>query len=256
MFKIEPISALKDNYIWMITRASSDEAIVVDPGDAKPVLRELREKGLKLSAILITHHHWDHTDGIAELLLNYDVPVYASANDSVPACTHPLTQDDRIHFPELDCEFKVLEIPAHTKGHIAFLGLDGVFTGDTLFSVGCGRIFEGTPEQMLHSLNKLRQLPDETFVYCGHEYTQNNLRFAKLIEPNNPKLIAYIQATDLLRAKNKPTLPSTIKLEKEINPFFRCDQDSVRMAVEKHVGKSLNTPLEVFTELRKWKDAF
>jgi hydroxyacylglutathione hydrolase len=256
MFEITPIPALKDNYIWMITRAKNKSAIIVDPGEAKPVLEMLRKNNLHLAGILITHHHWDHTDGIAELLEHFPVAVYGPANDAVKNCTHPLTQDDQIHIPELDCEFSIIEIPGHTRGHIAFVGLNGVFCGDTLFSAGCGRLFEGTAEQMLNSLNKLKQLSNETFVYSAHEYTQNNLKFAQLIEPENHHIIAHIKSANLLREKGKPTLPSTIKQEKLINPFFRCEEPNVKKSAETHAGHPLSTPLAVFTELRKWKDAF
>jgi hydroxyacylglutathione hydrolase len=228
---ITPIPALKDNYIWMISSSEKKLAIVVDPGEAKPVLTVLNQNNLSLAGILVTHHHWDHTDGIPELLKNYDVPVYGPGLKSGVIST-ALT------------DFTVLEIPGHTLDHIAFVGLGGVFCGDTLFCAGCGKVFEGTYEQMYESLLKLKHLPDETLVYCGHEYTQSNLKFAKVVESNNPNF------------NLQKTAPSTIKLEKLTNPFLRCEEFAVREAVEKQAGRKLNTALEVFTELRKWKDKF
>ena len=229
---IIPIHALKDNYIWMISHSDKKLAVVIDPGEAKPVLDILEQQELNLTAILVTHHHWDHTNGIAELLERYPVPVYRS----------PL--DNKLVISELDLNFTILTIPGHTLDHIAFVGLGGVFCGDTLFCAGCGRVFEGTHEQMFESLQKLAQLPDETKIYCGHEYTQNNLKFAKTVEPNNADLI--------LQTK----VPSNIKLEKFTNPFLRCEIPEVHQAVENYCGKKLNTPVEVFRELRNWKDNF
>jgi len=254
MHEITPIPALKDNYIWMITRPGRDAALIVDPGEARPVLEVLRQRHLTLIGILVTHHHWDHTDGISELLEHFPVPVYGPARDNVPTCTHPLSQGDHFKIPELECEFSVLDIPGHTLGHIAFVGLGGVFCGDTLFSAGCGRIFEGTPEQMFQSLQALAQLPVETKVYCAHEYTQANLQFAKTVEPNNKTMLAHNDTCAALRAQQQPTLPSTIQLENAINPFLRCDETSVRSSVVKKVGHTLDSPLAVFTALREWKN--
>jgi hydroxyacylglutathione hydrolase len=220
------------------------------------VLEVLRERKLKLIGILVTHHHWDHTDGISELLEHVKVPVYGPGRDQVPTCTHPLSHGDRVQIPELDCEFSVLDIPGHTLGHIAFVGLGGVFCGDTLFSAGCGRIFEGTPEQMFQSLRVLAELPEETRVYCAHEYTQANLQFAKAVEPNNKEMLTHIDTCMALRARQQPTLPSSIKLEKAINLFLRCSEPSVRASVVKQVGHTLDSPLAIFTALREWKNTF
>ncbi|HEV2523696.1 MAG TPA: hydroxyacylglutathione hydrolase [Gammaproteobacteria bacterium] len=232
MFDITPIAALKDNYIWMISDPDKKLAVVIDPGEAKPVLETLQNKNLNLAGILITHHHWDHTDGIPELLKHFDVPVYRS----------PL--DDKVFMSELDLELSVLTIPGHTLEHIAFVGLGGVFCGDTLFCAGCGRVFEGTYEQMFNSLQLLSQLPDETKIYCGNEYTQKNVEFARAVEPRNSDLILQTHA------------PSTMGVEKLTNPFLRCDHPIVREAVEKYSGKKLNTPVEVFTQMREWKNRF
>jgi len=251
---IIPIPALRDNYIWLLKNAK--HGVVVDPGDAKPVLDTLEKLKLQLTGILITHHHWDHTNGIAELLQHYDVPVYAPANDAVELATELLQQDDQIHLPELDLNFRVLEIPGHTLGHIAYYGHSSVFCGDTLFTGGCGRLFEGTAEQMVNSLNTLANLPEDTFVYCGHEYTQNNLRFAKVVEPNNPNLIERIEATEKHRQQNQPTVPAPLAIELKTNPFLRCTVPSVQKAVVNHCGHKLTNTTEVFAELRRWKDEF
>jgi len=229
---IIPIRALKDNYIWMIVNSDKKLAVVIDPGEAKPVLDILDHQKIKLTAILVTHHHWDHTNGIAELLEHYPVPVYRS----------PL--ENKLVIPELDLDFTVLKIPGHTHDHIAFFGLNSVFCGDTLFCAGCGRVFEGTHEQMFESLQKLSQLPDHTKIYCGHEYTQRNLKFAKTVEPNNPNF------------NLQSTVPSTIHIEKLTNPFFRCEISEVHKAVENYCGKKLSMPVDVFRELRIWKDNF
>ena len=230
---IIPIRALKDNYIWMIISPDKKFSVVVDPGEAGPVLDILKQQNLTLIGIWVTHHHWDHTNGIAELVSEFNCPVYG-----------PGLKNSKIYLDKLDLEFSVLEIPGHTLDHIAFVGLGGVFCGDTLFCAGCGRIFEGAPSQMFESLQLLAGLPDETKVYCGHEYTQNNLKFAKIVEPNNPNFHLQHQA------------PSTIKIEKLTNPFLRCHISEIHKTVENHSGKKLNNPVEVFAELRIWKNNF
>lgn len=250
------VPALKDNYIWLLTHTPSNHAIVIDPGEAAPVLKQLSEKNLKLAAILITHHHWDHTQGIEELLRHQKVPVYGSAQEAIEFCDHPLQDNDIIHFDQLDLSFSVMEIPGHTRGHIAYYGMNSIFTGDTLFTAGCGRIFEGTPAQMYHSLNKIAGLPPETFVFCGHEYTEQNLLFAKTVEPDNSQLMARLHKVQKLRASNKPTVPALLGVELQTNPFLRCHLPSISQAVEQHCGKTLATPTDVFTELRLWKDGF
>lgn len=256
MTRITPIPAFNDNYIWVILHQESKHTIVVDPGDATPVIQHLEKHGLTLSAILITHHHWDHTGGIEKLLQYAKVPVYGPANDPVSPMDYPLGEDDQFALSTADCEFRVLDIPGHTSGHIAYVGLGGVFCGDTLFASGCGRLFEGTPEQMVSSLKKLSSLPGETMVYCAHEYTAANLRFAATVEPNNPDIQARIEQVANLRAQEKPSLPSTIATERQTNPFLRCHIDSVQQAVSAHCGRQLNDVIDVFAELRKWKDGF
>jgi hydroxyacylglutathione hydrolase len=252
--KIFPIPALKDNYIWLLRDTTSGNAIIVDPGEAEPVLKVLQEQQLKLTAILVTHAHSDHVAGIPELLNHTKVPVYGSLVDSLPFYSHLLQENDIIHLQKLDISFTVLQIPGHTLGHIAYYGLNSVFTGDTLFTGGCGRIFEGTAAQLYQSLNKLCQLPSETFVYCGHEYTEKNLLFAKEVESDNAALLERLKNVSLLREEQKPTVPASLALELQTNPFLRCFSRAVIQSVEKHCGKKLDSPLQVFAELRKWKD--
>lgn len=253
---IHPINALKDNYIWSIETNSSRNAIIVDPGDAKPVLDYLHTHSLNLIAILITHHHWDHTNGIDEIIKQTPAPVYGPSNETIPHLTHPMKHHDSISLNHLPISFTVLEIPGHTHGHIAYYGNGMLFCGDTLFSAGCGRVFEGTYEQMYESLMRLRALPNETRVYCAHEYTLANLRFAEAVEPNNPFIQEKIKLVSELREINMPSLPSTIGEEKLINPFLRCDLSEVKRKACEHAARELNNPAEVYAELREWKNQF
>jgi len=245
---ITPIPAFRDNYIWCLTAKNNPSCVVVDPGDAEPVFAYLQQHSLDLAAILITHHHWDHTGGIAKLLKSYSVPVYGPKHDNVAQLSHVLAENDEVSVPELGLNYRVLDIPGHTLGHIAFYDHESLFCGDTLFSAGCGRLFEGTAEQMWHSLQKMAQLPDTTKVYCAHEYTQANLEFALEVEPNNPDIaarLAQIQAV---------SLPSTILIEKSTNPFLRCHLDSVKHAAEDFTGRSLPRTIDVFAAIRSKKD--
>lgn len=251
---IFPIHSLQDNYVWTITDTKNNSSLIVDPGEAAPVLDYIQKHNLSLLAILITHHHWDHTNGINEILNYKNVPVYGPAIENIPHLTHPLNDGDHIEIPEFPLNFKVLEIHGHTAGHIAYYTPNMVFCGDTLFAAGCGRLFEGTAMQMFSSLQKLSALPDETKVYCAHEYTLKNLHFAEIVEPGNKKIAERILHVKKLRENNSPSLPSVMKKEKETNPFLRCEVGEVIANVEKHAGKKLVNALEVFTELRKWKD--
>lgn len=248
--------AFQDNYIWLIRGKSPDRVAIVDPGDAGPVLEALEKQRLKPAAILCTHHHGDHVGGVEDILKHYSIPVYGPARERIPAITHRLKENDRVKLPELDLEFSVLDVPGHTAGHIAYYGAGQVFCGDTLFSAGCGRLFEGTAEQMHASLSKFAALPESTAMYCGHEYTEANLRFALTVEPDNPDARAYRDQARALRAKNLPTLPSTIGRERRINPFLRSGLAAVRQAAEKHAGRTLGTGVEVFAAVRRWKDSF
>ena len=229
-------------------------AIVVDPGDASPVLAILTQLNLTLSAILITHHHWDHTNGIADLLRHYSVPVYGPAHDKIAEITHPLQQGDTLHLA--DTTFHIIEIPGHTLDHIAYYNQQSLFCGDTLFASGCGRLFEGSAEQMYHSLQTLAALPDEMNIYCTHEYTLANLHFAQTVEPNSAAIAQRIKWVQHLRDKNLPSLPSNMAVEKQANPFLRCQQSTVISAVEQHSKQNLHNSVDVFRYLRRWKDSF
>jgi len=257
MLNVSPIHAFSDNYIWLIRSEDTDNRVaVVDPGDSEPVIEFLDNEKLELAAILITHHHGDHVGGVRELVARFGVPVYGPAGESIPCRTTALSGGDRLRIEDPDLRFEVLEVPGHTAGHIAFYGHGALFCGDTLFSAGCGRLFEGTPGQMSHSLDALAALPSATRVYCTHEYTVANLRFATEVEPDNEALAAYSRKARIQRAGGKPTLPSTLELEAKINPFLRCDQDTVRAAAERYCGRNLKDRVDVFAAIRAWKDEF
>jgi hydroxyacylglutathione hydrolase len=246
---IIPIRAFKDNYIWLFSDVTSNNAWVVDPGDAVPVIEALNKTNLNLSGILVTHHHHDHSGGVADLIrFAGDIPVYGAHNSSVKQITHRLRDKEKIICGEH--ELTVLEIPGHTLDHIAFADSKILFCGDTLFSAGCGRVFEGTPTQMLASLDKLAHLDDKIKIYCGHEYTLANLHFAKNVEPNNQDIAKKINQIKNLRC----SLPSTLSEEKKINPFLRCEIRDVIQAAEKYANRKLNNSVEVFACLRKWKN--
>jgi len=254
MLTIIPIPAFSDNYIWLMQAADSNKVCVVDPGEAKPVLDFLQRHHLQLEAILLTHHHHDHVGGVATLCQHFSVPVYGPGD--IATVTKELQEDDQITLDFLGLELLIKEIPAHTLDHIAYIGDGLLFCGDTMFSSGCGRLFEGTAEQMVQSLAKLTALPNNTKVFCAHEYTQANLRFAQAVEPNNPMLATRIATVEKLRRDNQPSLPSSIELEKQTNPFLRCDQPEVIQSAETFAGKSLTNSTEVFAVLRHWKDGF
>jgi hydroxyacylglutathione hydrolase len=249
-----PVRAFEDNYIWVLRQGSN--AAVVDPGDEEPVLDYLRAEKLRLTAILNTHHHTDHVGGNDELLRHFPVPVYGPHDARIPGVSRALREGERFTLDGFGIEFSVLEIPGHTRSHIAFYGGGMLFSGDTLFACGCGRLFEGTPQQMHDSLAKLAALPDAIRVYCGHEYTLANIRFARAAEAANPLLAQWEQAASALRARDEPTLPSTIGAEKAANPFLRCDQPGVIAAASQHAGKPLNDPVSVLGAIRDWKNNF
>jgi hydroxyacylglutathione hydrolase len=255
--QVSPIPAFTDNYIWMI-RSPVDpvQVAVVDPGDAQPVLRVLREQHLSLAAVFVTHHHPDHVGGIDELVQAHPAPVFGPAHETIPALQHPLAEGDCVALPQLGWAFQVLDVPGHTAGHIAFVGHGALFCGDTLFSGGCGRLFEGTAEQMAASLDKLARLDGDTLVYCTHEYTLSNLQFAQAVEPGNAALANYAERCRETRRQQRPTLPSTIALEHTVNPFFRCNVQTVKQAAERQSGERLDSAVAVFAAVRRWKDGF
>lgn len=257
MLDVSPIAAFQDNYIWLIRGARDPRAVaVVDPGDAGPVQNALAANGMKLCAILATHHHADHVGGVAALVAETGAAVFGPARERLPVEVTRLAGGDRARLDALGLEFEVLDVPGHTAGHIAYYGHGALFCGDTLFSAGCGRLFEGTPEQMLASLDAFAGLPEPTRVFCGHEYTLANLRFAMAVESANPDIVDYVQKASALRASGRPTLPSTIGLEKRVNPFLRSRHENVKLSAERRAGRVLPTPVAVFAEVRSWKDTF
>jgi hydroxyacylglutathione hydrolase len=250
MLEILPIPAFKDNYIWLLRK--DQHAVIVDPGDASVVIRELEKHRLKLQAILITHHHSDHIGGVDELLAYQTCPIYAPAREAYTFPHIPVAEGDRVSLEALAIDLMVLDLPGHTLGHIAYLSNELLFCGDTLFGAGCGRLFEGTPAQMYASLKKLADLPPETKVYCTHEYTEHNIRFALTLEPGNEHLQQRQADTYALRARNMPSLPSTIQLELDTNPFLRCDQKSIQQAAN---CDSMDE-LTVFTAIRELRNHY
>ena len=251
---IEPIPAFNDNYFWLLARGP--QAAVVDPGAAEPVLQRLRERGLQLTDILVTHHHGDHVGGVAELARASGARVYGPRGEAIPARDVALGEGDEIEV--LGAALAIFDVPGHTRGHIAYFAADfrRLFCGDTLFAAGCGRLFEGTAEQMSASLAKLAALPADTQVYCAHEYTLSNLRFALAVEPDSEALHDRQRRCAALRERGLPTVPSTIDEERATNPFLRGAAAPVRAAAEVHAGRALVTPAEVFAVLRAWKDTF
>jgi hydroxyacylglutathione hydrolase len=259
MLKTVPIPALTgtyDNYIW-ITHDDT-HAIVVDPGDATPVLDYLQQHQLELSAILITHRHNDHIGGVKKLTEVYNTRVYGPRSDMIPCVTHVVAEGDCVEITELELRFNVLSVPGHLPEHIAYVGEGKLYCGDVLFGCGCGKMFIGTPEEFHHSLQRFAALPDATKVYCAHEYTESNIRFALLCEPNNLQLQQRQRDVETLREQGLATLPSTIALEKATNPFMRCNEAEIIKNVEHHFDLTLPpaNDASVFAFLRAWRDQF
>ena len=254
MINIEPIAAFSDNYIWLLS--TNEGSIVIDPGESKSLLKILKENKLDLRAILITHHHFDHTGGIEEILSEISIDVYGPKNN-IASINKRLVGGSKINL--LGIEFEVIEIPGHTLDHIAYYSKNNgqpiLFCGDTLFAGGCGRVFEGTFEQMHNSLSILKKLPSNTKIYCGHEYTESNLAFAKNVEPLNENIISRYNETLNLRKQGIPSLPSTIGVELQTNPFLRVDTEEVQEMILKKFNTAKDDE-EVFTALRQWKDNF
>jgi hydroxyacylglutathione hydrolase len=256
MLQISALRAFADNYIWLIhSPRDPRQVLVIDPGDAAPVKHALAADRLQLAGILLTHHHADHVGGVIELAELHCPQIFGPATETVPGYPVKLRDGDRVQLEALGLGFDVLDVPGHTSGHIAYVGHGAVFCGDTLFSAGCGRLFEGTAEQMAASLAKLAALPADTLVYCAHEYTVSNLKFALAVEPNNEAATDYLEECLMRRRRDEATVPSTIRRERNVNPFLRCDQETVKQAAAARAGRRLNQ-LEVFAVLRTWKDGF
>jgi len=256
MHTVEPIHAFSDNYVWLISTPDSDVAVVVDPGEAGPVLAVLDERGLSVATILLTHHHRDHVGGVGGIVKEYPAPVYGPATEDISSVDRPVAGGDRVSVPELDLELEVADVPGHTAGHVAYVGASYAFVGDTLFAGGCGRVFEGTPEQMYNSLQTLGAMSPATTIYCAHEYTATNLRFAFEVEPGNQALVQRMEDVRAARAQGRPTVPSTLVDELATNPFLRCGVPEVKAAAERRVGRRLDREPDIFAVVRRWKDGW
>ncbi len=255
--EVVAVPAFGDNYLWLIRSPRlPEQVLVVDPGDARAVQMALVRENLQLAGILVTHHHADHIGGIEALLVQHAVPVYAPAGESIPGNPAGVRQGQDVTVKALDLKFQVLDVPGHTAGHVAYYGHGALFCGDTLFSAGCGRLLGGTAEQMTRSLEQLARLPPDTKVYCAHEYTLANLRFALTVEPENVDTRAHLDLCQTLRQAGTPTLPSSIGLELRINPFLRLGAETVKRAVALRTGCTVDSDTEIFAVLRDWKNHF
>jgi hydroxyacylglutathione hydrolase len=254
--KIYQIPLLRDNYGYLLVCEKTNQAAIVDPSEAEPVWRKVEQETADLRAILNTHHHRDHTGGNEGLLARRKLDVYGHKSDQgrIPGLTHGVDERDEIRIGELTGE--VLFIPGHTTGHVAYLFGNALFCGDTLFTAGCGRLFEGTPEVMHASLRKLMGLGDDTRVYCGHEYTESNLRFALTLEPKNPKVVSRYERVQAQRRRGVPTVPSTLEEERHTNPFLRWDSSEIQASLKATAPDQSLDPVSVFASVRKLKDAF
>lgn len=255
MLTIQAIPAFDDNYIWRLTEPPSDCAVIVDPGDAEPVLENLGAAGLTLSAVLITHHHGDHTGGLRGLADAYPgLKIYGPADPRIRGSVESVSEGDDLQPAGLASRFRVLALPGHTATHIGYLGQGALFCGDTLFAAGCGRVFDGTCEQLSASLRRIAALDPETRCYCAHEYTESNLGFARWVEPDNAALLARMRAAAETRRRGLPTVPSRLSLELATNPFLRTAEPAVVAAAESFAGHPLQGHAQVFEALRRWKD--
>ncbi|ARD46182.1 hydroxyacylglutathione hydrolase [Colwellia sp. PAMC 21821] len=261
IMKVSMIKAFSDNYIWAISSNTSQNMALVDPGDASVCIEFIEQQQLQLSNILITHHHADHVGGINTLVeycknKQWPLTIYGPESENIPHCDVALNDSHTVKLADLGFEFSIIDLPGHTSGHIAYLSQDNLFCGDTLFSGGCGRLFEGTPSQMLSSLEKLSALPERTHVYCAHEYTQANLNFALTVEPGNSELVHYYNQVLQKREQGIATIPTSIMLEKKINPFLRCHEPSLMTSASEYSEVKVEDKLKAFTIIRAWKDIF
>jgi hydroxyacylglutathione hydrolase len=254
--QVTAVPAFADNYLWLIH--DHQHAAVVDPGDAAPIEAALAAMHLKLGAILLTHHHGDHAGGVADLLKHWQVPVFGPAREKIAGLSRPLSEGDMVELPELGLQLSVLDVPGHTAGHIAYVAhaQKWLFCGDTLFAGGCGRLFEGTPAQMTASLAKLAALPDDTRVYCAHEYTVSNLRFAVAAEPGNAALAQRLAEAQAMRERGEATVPSMLALEKATNPFLRYREPAIMHTLRTEGRLQHEDPVAAFAALRDWKNNY
>jgi hydroxyacylglutathione hydrolase len=252
--RVDAVDAFNDNYIWILDDGA--EAVVVDPGQAAPVVRYLEENRLRLAGLLLTHHHADHIGGVEDLVGTRSLPVFGPDDPRMAAVNRPCAHGDTVRFERPSLRFEVIETPGHTTSHIAFHGHGRLFCGDTLFSVGCGRMFEGTPAQMLRSLDRLAALPADTAVHCAHEYTRSNCTFARTVDPDNRALLDRCAEVDRLRRDRQRTVPSRLDEERACNPFLRTRDPDLIAAARRHDARCDGTPESVFATLRAWKDDF